>query len=84
MSRVTVWLTESGRVWEVSFLHQIASEFRSRTDHSEGIVKTPSLLAHDASCGAFDITYDIQTDNGEMPTFRSLNWEKVKSTSKPT
>ena len=84
MSEVTVWLTDQDAYGRYPFLHQIGERVRSRIDRSEGIVKNAKFVGADHPGGAFEITSDIQTDNGEIAHIPLVELEKVKSTSTTT
>jgi hypothetical protein len=81
VKEVTVWLTDQNAHANYPFLHQIGERVKSRVDGREGIVKNAKFVGADHPGGAFEITYDIQTDSGDRLQISMVALEKANSTT---
>jgi hypothetical protein len=81
MTEVTVRLTDQNANANYPFLHQIGELVKSRVDGREGVVTNATFVGADHPGGAFEITYDIQTDNGDIVQIPLIELEKVKAIS---
>ena len=63
------------------FLHQIGERVKSRVDGREGVVTNATFVGADHPGGAFEITYDIQTDSRDTVQIPMVALEKANSTT---
>ena len=76
MEEKIVWLTDYNAEQDYPFIFKVGERVRSKTDRRRGVVKNAKFEGQ-AGGGAFDITYHIETDDGEVTELPILDLEKA-------
>lgn len=84
MKEITVFLTDQCAYAGYPFLHLIGERVRSRADDLEGIVKNAKYVGAELPGGSYEVTYDIQTDDGDIVHIPLIALEKVKAKQNQT
>jgi hypothetical protein len=78
---VTVQLTHENARANYPFLYYVGERVRSRVDRREGVVENATFIGADHPGGAFQITYNIRSDDGSVARIAMTDLETVNADS---